>query len=347
MQTLPAALALPAKRVKMIVKEEVASRKRMLLVQAVSQLRCAPAPAPAPGGAGRGGAYVGSRGRGTPLCVFVRCARRRDPWRDCTPPTAHSRQGAAGAHPHRPARHLALLRAPINATACARTAQHALGPPSTHQPFKQQLCNHHPPPRLPGRLLARARRQRRVNEAVISCQNLLSCVALIPEDGPMPWKEKAELADVYATFCNKVGQGAAQAVLRRGWWCGRGGGGDGGCVCNHLQQGGGAGEGGGGAAVQGRGGALLGRRWRYVPRPCGHMARARDGDGFRGGSFWLPRGPCSPERAQMGTLAGRQWALLSHLRLPLTNHHTPPPLLATPCRRRLPPSARRCAASWA
>ncbi|KXZ55238.1 hypothetical protein GPECTOR_3g379 [Gonium pectorale] len=39
LQTLPTALALPANKVRMIVKEEVSTRKRMLLVQAVSQFR--------------------------------------------------------------------------------------------------------------------------------------------------------------------------------------------------------------------------------------------------------------------------------------------------------------------
>ncbi len=48
-------------------------------------------------------------------------------------------------------------------------------------------------------------RQRRVNEAVTSLQNLLSCVALMPEDAAMPWKERGELQEVYGLYCAKVG----------------------------------------------------------------------------------------------------------------------------------------------
>jgi hypothetical protein len=47
-------------------------------------------------------------------------------------------------------------------------------------------------------------RQRRLNEAITSLQNLLSCVTLMPEDGPIPWKERGELQEVFGLFCAKV-----------------------------------------------------------------------------------------------------------------------------------------------
>ncbi|GFR49409.1 hypothetical protein Agub_g11462 [Astrephomene gubernaculifera] len=95
LQTLPTALALPANKVRLIVKEEVGSRKRMLLVQAVSQ------------------------------------------WR-----------------------------------------------------------------------------QRRLREAVTSLNNLLSCVALQPEEHPIAWKEAGELQEVYGLFCVKEESEAKRAALR-------------------------------------------------------------------------------------------------------------------------------------
>ncbi|GLC39997.1 hypothetical protein PLESTB_000120100 [Pleodorina starrii] len=95
LQALPAALALPANKVRLIVKEEVATRKRMLLVQAVSQFR-----------------------------------------------------------------------------------------------------------------------QRRVHEAVTSLQNLLSCVALQPEEGPIPWKERGELQEVYGLYCAKEESEPKRSTLR-------------------------------------------------------------------------------------------------------------------------------------
>ncbi|KAG2482678.1 hypothetical protein HYH03_018413 [Edaphochlamys debaryana] len=57
-------------------------------------------------------------------------------------------------------------------------------------------------------------RQRRVNEAATSLQNLLSCVAMYPEEGPMPWKEMGELYEVYGLFCNKEESEAKRAALR-------------------------------------------------------------------------------------------------------------------------------------
>ncbi|EFJ41589.1 hypothetical protein VOLCADRAFT_98450 [Volvox carteri f. nagariensis] len=95
LHTLPAALALPANKVRLIVKEEVSTRKRMLLVQAVSQFR-----------------------------------------------------------------------------------------------------------------------QRRVNEAVTSLQNLLSCVALMPEEGAIPWKERGELQEVYGLYCAKEDSASKRSTLQ-------------------------------------------------------------------------------------------------------------------------------------
>ncbi|GIL58607.1 hypothetical protein Vafri_13622 [Volvox africanus] len=95
LHTLPAALALPANKVRLIVKEEVSTRKRMLLVQAVSQFR-----------------------------------------------------------------------------------------------------------------------QRRVNEAVTSLQNLLSCVALMPDEAAIPWKERGELQEVYGLYCAKEDSDSKRITLR-------------------------------------------------------------------------------------------------------------------------------------
>ncbi|PNW77802.1 hypothetical protein CHLRE_10g452450v5 [Chlamydomonas reinhardtii] len=57
-------------------------------------------------------------------------------------------------------------------------------------------------------------RQRRVNEAVVSLQNLLSCLALMPEDKPMPWKERSELQEVFGLYCAKEESEAKRTALR-------------------------------------------------------------------------------------------------------------------------------------
>lgn len=57
-------------------------------------------------------------------------------------------------------------------------------------------------------------RQRRVNEAVTSLQNLLSCVALMPEDTAMAWKEKGELQEVYGLYCAKEENEGKRTTLR-------------------------------------------------------------------------------------------------------------------------------------
>ncbi len=44
-------------------------------------------------------------------------------------------------------------------------------------------------------------RQKRMNEAVGSLQNLLSCARALPEKEPMAWREKAELKELFSAYC--------------------------------------------------------------------------------------------------------------------------------------------------
>lgn len=40
-------------------------------------------------------------------------------------------------------------------------------------------------------------RQKRVDEAIVSCQNLLSCLRVMPMEEPFAWNEHAELRDIF------------------------------------------------------------------------------------------------------------------------------------------------------
>lgn len=57
-------------------------------------------------------------------------------------------------------------------------------------------------------------RQRRVHETVISLNNLISCVRLMPEEKAMPWKERSELLDVFGVFCAKEESDAKRSLLQ-------------------------------------------------------------------------------------------------------------------------------------
>jgi hypothetical protein len=47
-------------------------------------------------------------------------------------------------------------------------------------------------------------RQKRPQDALTSTHNLVSCWKAMPDSGPMPWTERAELQDVYVAYATRV-----------------------------------------------------------------------------------------------------------------------------------------------
>lgn len=57
-------------------------------------------------------------------------------------------------------------------------------------------------------------RQKRLQEVVVSLNNLLSCVRASPEAGPMAWGEREELLDLYGLYAAKQMDEAKRAQLQ-------------------------------------------------------------------------------------------------------------------------------------
>lgn len=57
-------------------------------------------------------------------------------------------------------------------------------------------------------------RQKRLGEAAVSLNNLVSATRALPEGGPMAWTSRAELAELYRLYCDKQGDAAKQAHLQ-------------------------------------------------------------------------------------------------------------------------------------
>ena len=47
-------------------------------------------------------------------------------------------------------------------------------------------------------------RQKKLDDAVKSLNNLLACDKALPADRPVSWDERAELQDLFSTYCSRV-----------------------------------------------------------------------------------------------------------------------------------------------
>jgi hypothetical protein len=50
-------------------------------------------------------------------------------------------------------------------------------------------------------------RQKQVSEAAKALNNLVSCEAAVPSEGPVSWRSSEELSDLYSCYVSKVGAG--------------------------------------------------------------------------------------------------------------------------------------------